>query len=56
MVVTGKGQLRTLGIYRLYLKRITNKELLQGAWNSAHRYVSAWMGGEFGGEWIHVHV
>ena len=23
---------------------------------SAHRYVPAWMGGGFGGEWIHVYV
>ena len=26
------------------------------AWNSAQCYVAAWMGGEFGGEWIHVYV
>ena len=24
--------------------------------NSAQCYVAAWMGGEFGGQWIHVHV
>ena len=24
--------------------------------NSAQCYVAAWMGGEFGGEWIHVYV
>ena len=24
--------------------------------NSAQRYVAAWMGAEFGGEWIHVYV
>ena len=28
VVVAGKGQLRTLGINRLYLQRITNKGLL----------------------------
>ena len=24
--------------------------------NSAQRYVAAWTGGAFGGEWIHVYV
>ena len=24
--------------------------------NTAQCYVTAWMGGEFGGEWIHVYV
>ena len=24
--------------------------------NSAQGYVAAWMGGKFGGEWIHVYV
>ena len=33
----------------LYLKWITNKELLYSIWNSAQRYVAAWMGGELGG-------
>ena len=27
-----------------------------GTWNSAHCYVAAQMGEEFGGEWIHVYV
>ena len=40
----------------LYLKRITNKDLLYSTRNSAQSYVAAWMGGEFGGEWIHVYV
>ena len=40
----------------LYLKWITNKDLLYSRWNSAQCYVAAWMGGEFGGEWIHVYV
>ena len=40
----------------LYLKWITNKDLLYSTWNSAQGYVPAWMGGEFGGEWIHVYV
>ena len=40
----------------LYLKWITNKNLLYSTGNSAQCYVAAWMGGEFGGEWIHVYV
>ena len=39
-----------------YLKWITNKVLLYSPGNSAQYYVPAWMGGEFGGEWIHVYV
>ena len=31
----------------LYLKCITNKDLLNSSGNSAHCYVAAWMGGEF---------
>ena len=40
----------------LYLKWITNKDLLFSIGNSAECYVVALMGGEFGGEWIHVYV
>ena len=40
----------------LYLKWITNKDLLYNTWNSAQCHVAAWMGGEFGEEWIHVYV
>ena len=40
----------------LYLKWITNKDLLYSTWNSVQCYAAAWMGGEFGGEWIHVYV
>ena len=42
----------------LYLKWITNKGLLflYSTRNCAHCYVAAWMGGELGGEWIHVYV
>ena len=40
----------------LYLKWITNKDLLYNTGNSAQCYVAAWMGGEFGGEWIHAYV
>ena len=41
---------------QLYLKWITNKDLLYNTGNSAQCYVAAWMGGESGGEWIHVHL
>ena len=37
----------------LYLKWITNKDLLYSTGNSAQCDVAAWMGGEFRGEWIH---
>ena len=40
----------------LYLKWITNKDLLNSTGNSAQCYVAVWMGWEFGGEWIHVYV
>ena len=40
----------------LYWKWITNKVLLYSIGNSAPCYVAAWMGGEFGEEWIHVYV
>ena len=63
MVVKGKtwGEVivRKFGMYMytlLYLKWITNKDLLYITWNSAQRYLEAWVGGEFGGERIHVYV
>ena len=34
----------------LCLKWITNKDVLYSTWNSAQRYVPAWVGEEFGGE------
>ena len=34
----------------LYLKWITDKDLLYSTWNSAQCYVLAWMGVGFGGE------
>ena len=40
----------------LYLKWITNKDLLWSTGNSAQCYVAAWMGGEFGGERIHIYI
>ena len=49
----GDGMVRQfgLGMYTLlYLKWISNNDLLQHTGNSARCYVAAWMGGEFGGE------
>ena len=40
----------------VYLKWITNKDLLYSIWNSAQCYVAAWMGRDSGGECIHVYV
>jgi len=40
----------------LYLKWITNKDLLYSTGISAQCYVATWIGGEFGEEWIHVYV
>ena len=54
-----EGIVREFGIDMytlLYFKWITNKDLLYSTGNSAQCYVAAWMGGEFGGEWIHVYV
>ena len=39
---------------RLYLKWITNRDLLCSTWNSARCHLAAWMEGEFGGEWLYV--
>ena len=55
----GEGIVRELGkvMYTLlYLKWITNKDLFYSTGNSAQRYVAAWTGGRFGGEWIHVYT
>ena len=40
----------------LYLKWITNKNLLYSTWNSAQWYMPAWMEVGFEGEWIHINV
>ena len=40
----------------LYLKWITNKDLLYSTGNSAHSDMADWMGQEFGGEWIYTYV
>ena len=53
----GRGIVREFGMdidTLLYLKRITDKDLLY--MDSAQCYVAAWMGGEFGGEWILVYI
>ena len=39
----------------LCLKWTTNKDLLYSTENSAQRSVVAWVGGVFGGEWLHVY-
>ena len=38
----------------LHLTRRTSKDLLSSTENSAPCHVAAWMGEEFGGEWIRV--
>ena len=52
----GEGTVREFGINMytlLYLKWITNKDPLHNTGNSAQCFVAVWMGGEFGGEWVH---
>ena len=59
MVASGEERVKDFGkvMYTLlYLKWITNKNLLYSTWNLAQHYVPAWIGGGFGGEWIHVCV
>ena len=55
----GEGICRGLGIDMytlLYLKWMTNKDLLYSTGNSTQCCVAAWMGREFRGEWIHAYV
>ena len=40
----------------LYLEWITNKDPLYRRVNSAQCCTAAWVGGQFGVEWIHVYV
>ena len=63
-LLVGVGEGWEEGIFRefgvdmytlLYLKWISNKDLLYSTWNSVQCYVAAWMGGELTGEWIQVH-
>ena len=43
-------------IHTAIFKMDNQQETIVSRGNSAQCYVAAWMGGEFGGEWIHVHV
>ena len=55
----GEGTVRDIGKVKytpLYLKWITNKDLLYSTWNSAQCSVPAWMSRGFEGEQIHVYV
>ena len=40
----------------LYFTWRTSKDLLSSTGDSAQCHVAALMGGEFGGEWMHVYV
>ena len=54
-----RGRNRELGMdwyTLLYLKWVTNRDLLYSTWNSAQWYAAAWIGGVFGGERIHAYV
>ena len=55
----GKEIVKEFGIYvytLLHLKWITNRDLPYSTGNSAQYYVTTWMGGKFGREWIHAHA
>ena len=55
----GEGIVRESGMDTdtlMYLTCRTSKDLLDSTGNSAPCHVADWMGGEFGGEWIRVHV
>ena len=47
---------REFGMDMYTLFKMDNTVLLYSTGNSAQCYVAAWMGGEFGGEWIHVYI
>ena len=52
-------EVREFGMDRntlLYLKWITNTDLLYSTWNSAQSYVAAWVGGGFRKEWICIYI
>ena len=50
-------ELKEMNMYtQLYFEWINNRGLLYSTENSAQCHVAAWMGGELGVEWIHVHV
>ena len=55
----GEGPVRDFGMDMytlLYLKWITNKDLMYSTGNSAQCHAAAWIGAEFGGEWIHAYT
>ena len=55
----GEGIVREFGTDMDTLLRLTwrtSKDLLDSIGYSAQCHVAAWMGGEFGGEWINAYV
>ena len=50
----GRGRRFGMDMYTLYLKWIASKDLPYSSWSSAQCYAADWLGGELGGEWIHV--
>ena len=55
----GEGTVRESGMDMdtlLYLTWRTSKDLLDSTGSSAQGQVAAWMGGEFGGEWLCAYV
>ena len=54
--IVGEFEMDTYTYALLCLKWIVDKGLLFSTWNSAQCSVVAWMGGDFGGEWIHVYI
>ena len=51
----GEGIFRAFGVNTLlYLKWITDKDLLYSTGNSAQSYMAAWMREASGGEWMRV--
>ena len=56
-IMKGIGREFGINMYTLlYLKWRTSKDLLYSTGNSAQCSLPAWMGGDFGGEWIHVSI
>ena len=54
-----EGMVREFGINMhtlLYLGWMTSWVLLGSTGSSVQCYVAGWMGGEFGGAWIHVYA
>ena len=60
MVARGKGIVKEFGVDRytqLYLNGVTDKGLLFSTWKELCSVLcGSGMGGEFGGEWVHVYV